>query len=84
MSALHRCTSTGCSYLGQPSPETCSCHLTNEQVLAERQTRLADLLEAAMEEVDRHADEGHPHWWTDAEHLLAQINPAQPQMGMRA
>lgn len=40
--------------------------------------KLADLLEQAMGEIDSRADEGHPHWWADAERLLDEISPPLP------
>lgn len=45
---LHRCSSTACPYLGQPSPENCGCHLTNEQVLAEQRDELLEALEGVL------------------------------------
>lgn len=51
--------------------------LTPGAVLSQRD-KLADLLEQAMEEIDRYVDDGHPHWWTDAERLLDDVSPTLP------
>lgn len=46
-------------------------------VLSQRD-KLADLLEQAMEEIDRYVDDGHPHWWADTERLLDDVSPTLP------
>lgn len=46
--------------------------------LLRQRDQLAELLEAAMEEIDRYVDEGHPHWWGEAERLLDEVSPTLP------
>lgn len=60
---VHRCTDHDCAYLGQPSADSCACHKTREQMLAER---CAELLAALR---DMAMAYGHPddpdviEWW---------------------
>lgn len=50
--------------------------LTMSALLHQRD-RLAKMLEAAMEEIDRYVDEGHPHWWGEAGRLLDEVDASQ-------
>ena len=45
----HRCTDTGCTYLGQRSPKACLCHKTDTQVLTKQRDELLEALDAALE-----------------------------------
>jgi len=42
--SAHRCTDTGCTYLGQRSPKACRCHKTDAQVLTEQRDALLEAL----------------------------------------
>lgn len=49
----HRCTDHDCIYLGQPSADSCACHKTREQMLAEQR---AELLAALHDLLTRPTD----------------------------
>ena len=48
---IHRCTDTGCPFVGQVTSKSCGCHKTAEQMLKERVEELEGALRGLLKGV---------------------------------